>query len=224
MRRRNGVNYGAQSIAARFYRKKIYPLGQDFCGTSKDGTEISFTNYYMQKNGKPFFGVSGEFHFSRMSDARWEDELIKMKMGGLNIVATYVFWIHHEEEEGKFDFTGRRNLWKFIQLCKKHGLYVILRVGPFDHGEVRNGGLPDWLYGKPFEVCKLSEGFLDCVRKLYTQIAAQAEGLFFKDGGPIIGVQIEEDVTFRFGIAAEENAILPFHMDLDEIDLVQATA
>lgn len=176
-----------------FTAKNIYPLGQDFCGTSKDGTEISFTNYYMQKNGKPFFGVSGEFHFSRMSDARWEDELVKMKMGGLNIVATYVFWIHHEEEEGKFDFTGRRNLRKFIQLCKKHGLYVILRVGPFDHGEVRNGGLPDWLYGKPFEVRKLSEGFLDCVRKLYTQIAAQAEGLFFKDGGPIIGVQIDNE-------------------------------
>lgn len=54
--------------------KKIYPLGEDFRGISKNGEEISFTNYYMQKNGKPFFGVSGEFHYSRMSDERWEDE------------------------------------------------------------------------------------------------------------------------------------------------------
>lgn len=128
-----------------------------------------------------------------MSEDRWEDELIKMKMGGVNIVATYVFWIHHEEEEGKFDFTGCRNLGKFIRLCRKHGLYVILRVGPFDHGEVRNGGFPDWLYGKPFEVRKLNEGFLDCVRKLYTQVAVQVEGMFFKDGGPIIGVQIDNE-------------------------------
>lgn len=173
--------------------KNIYPLGDDFRGRSVDGTELSFTNYYMEKNGKPFFGVSGEFHFSRMSETRWEDEIIKMKMGGLNIVATYVFWIHHEEEEGKFDFTGRRDLGKFIRLCRKHGLYVILRVGPFDHGEVRNGGLPDWLYGKPFEVRKLSDGFLSCVRKLYTQIAAQVEGQFFQDGGPIIGVQIDNE-------------------------------
>lgn len=176
-----------------FTAKNIYPLGEEFRGTSRDGTELSFTNYYMEKNRLPFFGVSGELHFSRMSETRWEDEIIKMKMGGLNVVSTYVFWIHHEEEEGKFDFSGRRNLGRFIRLCKKHGLYVILRVGPFNHGEARNGGLPDWLYGKPFEVRKLGEGFLSCVRRLYSEIAAQAEGQFFKDGGPVIGVQIENE-------------------------------
>lgn len=173
--------------------KKIYPLGEDFRGTSESGEEISFTNYYMQKNGKPFFGISGEFHYSRMSDDRWEDELIKMKMCGINMVATYVFWIHHEEEEGVFRFDGCRNLRKFVQLCEKHGLYVILRVGPFDHGEVRNGGLPDWLYGKPFEVRKLNSGFLGYVKRLYSQIGGQVEGMFFKDNGPIIGVQIDNE-------------------------------
>ncbi len=173
--------------------KKIYPLGEDFRGRSSDGTELSFTNYYMEKDGRPFFGVSGEFHFSRMAQDRWEDELVKMKMGGLNVVSTYIFWIHHEEEEGRFDFTGRRDLGRFVRLCWKHGLYVILRVGPFAHGEARNGGLPDWLYGKPFQVRSLNEGFLACVRRLYTQIADQVEGLFFQDGGPIIGVQIDNE-------------------------------
>jgi len=173
--------------------KKIYSLGKDFQGISQNGEELSFTNYYMRKNGKPFFGVSGEFHYSRMSDVRWEDELIKMKMCGINIVASYVFWIHHEEEEGVFRFDGCRNLRKFIDLCGKHGLYVILRVGPFDHGEVRNGGIPDWMYGKPFEVRSLNEGFLFYVRKLYSQLAKQVEGMFFKDNGPIIGVQIDNE-------------------------------
>ncbi len=71
--------------------------------------------------------MSGEFHCSRMEPGRWEDELIKMKLGGVNIVATYGFWNHHEEEEGCFDFTGRRDLGRFVKLCQKHGLYVILR-------------------------------------------------------------------------------------------------
>ncbi len=173
--------------------KNIYPLGEDFRGRSKDGTELSFTNYYMEKNGKPFFGVSGEFHYSRMSDGRWEDELVKMKMGGINVVSTYVFWIHHEEEEGIFRFDGCRNLRKFVGLCQKHGLYVILRVGPFDHGEARNGGIPDWMYGKPFEVRSLNEGFLNCVRRLYVKLAQQVEGMFFQDNGPIIGVQIDNE-------------------------------
>lgn len=182
-----------QVNAADLTSKNIYDIGDDFRGTSRNGEEISFTNYYMQKNGKPFFGVSGEFHFSRMDDSRWEDELIKMKLCGINTIATYVFWIHHEEEEGVFDFEGRKNLRKFLQLCKKLGLYVILRVGPFDHGEVRNGGIPDWMYGQPFEVRKISEGFLFYTKRLYTQIAKQAEGLFFKDNGPIVGVQIDNE-------------------------------
>ncbi len=173
--------------------KNICALGKDFRGVSENGEELSFTNYYMLKNGKPFFGISGEFHYSRMAETRWEDELIKMKMCGINVVATYVFWIHHEEEEGVFRFDGRRNLRRFVELCKKHGLYVILRVGPFDHGEVRNGGIPDWMYGKSFEVRSLNEGFLHCVRQLYTQVGKQVQGMFFKDNGPIIGVQIDNE-------------------------------
>lgn len=68
-----------------------------------------------------------------------------------------------------------------------------MRVGPFDHGEVRNGGIPDWMYGKPFEVRSLNEGFLMYTRRLYLQIAHQAEGMFFQDNGPVIGVQIENE-------------------------------
>lgn len=173
--------------------KNIYPLGEDFCGDNPSGEEISFTNYYMEKNGKPFLGISGEFHYSRMSDTRWEDEIIKMKMGGINVMVTYAFWIHHEEEEGVFCFDGCRNIRKFIELCNKHGLYVILRLGPFDHGEVRNGGMPDWIYGKPFEPRCLDEGFLFYARRLYTAIADQVKGLFFADGGPIIGLQIDNE-------------------------------
>ncbi len=174
-------------------KKETHPLGEDFRGRNRSGEEISWNNYYMEKNGRPFFGVSGEFHFSRMEEGRWEDELLKMKMGGVNVVSTYVFWNHHEEEEGVFDFSGRRNLRRFVQLCGRCGLYVILRIGPFNHGEARNGGLPDWLYGKPFEVRQINDGFLECVRRLYAQIGAQAKGLFFEEDGPVIGVQLDNE-------------------------------
>lgn len=170
-----------------------YPLGEGFRGAGPRGEELALTNYYLTKDGRPFFGVSGELHFSRLSPDRWEDELLKMKLGGVNVVSTYVFWLHHEEEEGVFRFDGRRDLRRFVELCGRHGLYVILRVGPFCHGEVRNGGLPDWLYGKPFESRGLDEGFLACTRRLYARIAAQVEGLFFRDGGPIIAVQLDNE-------------------------------
>lgn len=176
-----------------FEKKKYHSLGDDFSGMNPEGEKISFTNYYMEKNEKPFLAVSGEFHYSRCEDCRWEDEILKMKMCGISVISSYVFWIHHEEEEGVFDFTGRRDLRKFVELCKKHGMYVILRIGPFAHGEVRNGGLPDWLYGKPFEVRKLSEGFLSYTRRFYEQISQQIGGLLYKDGGPVIAVQIDNE-------------------------------
>ncbi len=174
-------------------KQEIKRLSDKFFGKDAEGNEIGFNTYYMERNGKPFFGISGECHYSRVHENQWEDTILKMKMSGINVVSTYIFWNHHEEEEGRFRFDGNRNIRKFLKLCKKHGMYVIVRIGPFDHGEVRNGGLPDWLYGKPFEVRSANEGFLSCTRKLYRKLAEQFEGLYFKDGGPIIGTQIENE-------------------------------
>ncbi|MBT1181130.1 beta-galactosidase [Bifidobacterium sp. CP2] len=170
-----------------------FPITRNDWGVSPDGTAVDFTNYYMTFDGEPFYGVCGEFHYSRMDPSRWDAELAKMAAGGVNVIATYVFWNHHEEHENQWDFTGRRNLRRFVELCAKHGLKVIVRMGPFDHGEVRNGGIPDWMYGKPYEVRSVDPGFLDKVRDLYAHIAAQLDGLYFKDGGPIVAAQLDNE-------------------------------
>ena len=60
----------------------------------------------------------GEFHYTRCPENEWREELFKMKAGGIDIVSTYVFWIHHEEIEGRFDWSGPRNLSRFVQLCQ----------------------------------------------------------------------------------------------------------
>lgn len=183
-----GYRIDASEDQKRIVAKTGYMEGQ-----SPSGDRLGFTNYYMEKNGQPFFGICGEFHYCRYPEDRWEDELIKMKMGGINIVCTYIFWNVHEEIQGTFDWSGRRDLRRFIELCGKHGLYVIIRIGPFDHGEIRNGGLPDWLFGRPFEVRSNDEEYLSYVRVLYAEIGAQVQGLLFRQGGPIIGTQIENE-------------------------------
>lgn len=184
------MNY---TVDCRVQAKSIYPSTLRLGGTNPDGVTIGFTNYYMEFSGKPFIAICGEFHYSRYPETEWEAELVKMKMSGINVIATYIFWNHHEEIEGKFDWQGNRNLREYVELCGKHGLYVILRIGPFCHGEARNGGLPDWLLGRPFEVRSNDEGYLRYVRVLYEEIGKQAEGLMFKDGGPVIGVQLENE-------------------------------
>lgn len=165
----------------------------DLGGSNPRGDTISVNNRFIEMNHKPFFPVVGEFHYSRYPNQYWEEEILKMKAAGLNVIATYVFWNIHEREKGVFDWEGDRNLRRFVELCEKHNMYVIVRVGPFCHGEIRNGGLPDWLYGQPFDVRSNDPGYLFYVDRLYRQIAKQLDGKLFKDGGKIIGIQLENE-------------------------------
>ena len=76
-----------------------FPIG----GTSPDGHVFSANQRFLTLDGKPWFPLMGEYHFSRSPAAEWEREILKMKAGGLTVISTYVFWIHHEETEGVFD-------------------------------------------------------------------------------------------------------------------------
>ena len=172
---------------------RAFHIAQEGRNVSPDGHRIDFTNYYMTYDGKPFFGVSAEFHFSRLDSRMWDKELAKLKDAGVNIISTYVFWNHHEPTKGTWDFTGRRNLRRFVELCQEHGLFVIVRMGPFDHGEVRNGGIPDWVFSEPCEARSTDPLFLALTRQLYQHIADQLRGLYFKDGGPVIAAQLDNE-------------------------------
>ncbi|MBP6759047.1 MAG: beta-galactosidase, partial [Flavobacterium sp.] len=165
----------------------------DLGGKNPAGEEISVNSFYLEKNGKPFIPVIGEFHFSRYPHQYWDEELKKMKAGGITVVATYVFWNMHEFKEGKFDWAGDLDVRRFTELCAQNGLEVLMRVGPFAHGEIRNGGLPDWLYGRPIDVRSNDPAYLFYTNRLYQEIGQQLKGLMFKDGGPIIGVQLENE-------------------------------
>ena len=163
-----------------------------------------FTKDYLTKNNQPWFPVMGEFHYSRYPDAYWKESVYKMKAGGVDIISTYVFWNHHEEIEGEYNFSGQRNLRKFTETVKECGMKMFLRIGPWAHGEVRNGGFPDWLLKKDFEPRTNQEAYFDEVRKFYTEIAHQVKGLLHKDGGPIIGIQIENEYGHCGGLKGEE--------------------
>lgn len=165
----------------------------DLGGSNPKGDTISVNSFYIERNGKPFIPVIGEFHYSRYPYKYWDEQLKKMKAGGITIVATYVFWNLHEFKEGQFSWTDDLNLRRFVELCGKNGMEVIVRVGPFAHGEMRNGGFPDWLYGRPIEVRTNDPAYLFYANRFYQEIGKQLKGLMFKDGGPIIGTQIENE-------------------------------
>ncbi len=172
---------------------KRTPVPHPMRGKDASGNLYEVDNISFLKNGKRFYPVMGEFHFSRYEPEDWEEELQKIRAGGVGIAATYVFWIHHEEKEGEWDFTGCRNLKGFLQTCKKVGMPVWLRIGPWAHGECRNGGFPDWLVSDGAPVRTNHPVYLERVKKFYNKLGEQAEGMMCKDGGPVIGIQLENE-------------------------------
>jgi beta-galactosidase len=158
-----------------------------------DGAAISIDSNSLLMNGKPWMAVMGEIHYSRLPQSEWRDELLKMKAGGITIVASYVFWIHHEEEQGKWDWSGQRDLRKFVQTCAEVGLPVVIRCGPWCHGEVRNGGLPDWLVKSGCKLRSEDPLFIAKTRILYAEMEKRLRGLLWKDGGPVIAAQVDNE-------------------------------
>lgn len=181
------------SIDLRNPIQKVVPGPAHWQGSSLQGDKISFTNFYMELNAKPILLIAGEIHPTRTCEDFWEESILRMKSGGLNTISFYILWNHIEQRPGKFDFTGNRNIKRFVELCKKHGMFVWPRIGPFCNSEALHGGLPSWLYGQPMIERSNDPNYLFYVERLYKEIAKQFEGLFFKDSGPIIAIQIENE-------------------------------
>jgi Beta-galactosidase len=160
--------------------------------TARDGQTLEVNSRYLELDGKPWLPVMGEFHYVRVPEHDWNAELLKMKASGVDIVSTYVFWNYHEPQPGQFDWRGNRDLRHFVQLCAQDGLKVVLRIGPWAHGEVRFGGLPDWVV-QSMPTRRNDPTYLHYVGLFYAQIAEQVRGLWWKDDGPVIGVQIENE-------------------------------
>jgi len=161
-------------------------------GKSPDGTVLGVNHQYWTRNGQPWLPVMGEFHYVRYPSQEWERQLIAMKSGGLSIVATYVLWVNHENPKGTWKWDGDEDLRRFVQLCQKHSLYVWLRAGPYCNAESRNGGYPDFIAQMPNKRTN-DPAYLGEVERLYAQVGEQVKGLMFKDGGPIIGFQLENE-------------------------------
>ena len=168
-------------------------------GYLKLGTSIATGNHsltansqYLLRDGKPWLPVMGEFHYTRSPVGTWEAELQKMKSAGIDVVASYVIWNHHEEVENQFDWRGNRDLRLFLQLAEKTGLKAMVRIGPWSHAEVRYGGVPDWVVNT-MPTRSNDAQYLLFVERFYNQIGRQLKGKLWKDGGPVIGIQIENE-------------------------------
>lgn len=176
--------------------------------------EFRITEDNFKLGGHDFFVCSGEIHYFRVRPENWAAHLKKAKAANLNTVSTYIPWDWHEYEEGRFDFTGQtnpqRNLLGFIELCRKNGLYLIVKPGPYILAEYKDHGIPQWLLsshpeilslnkdGKPFNharVTLLHPTYLKYAKLWYDRIMGIIrENSVARAGGIIISMQVCNEI------------------------------
>lgn len=154
---------------------------------------VTWDRYSLLFDGRRVCPVMGEIHYSRLPDSEWVTAVRRMKEGGVTLLSTYVFWNHIEECEGIFRWDGQRSLRHFLEVCKEQNMPVVLRMGPFCHGESRNGGIPDWVFSKGCKVRDENPTFMAMTERFYRQIFTQVKGLQWKDGGPVIAAQFDNE-------------------------------
>ncbi len=157
-------------------------------------SEIKFENRNVIIDGKNVRIISGAMHYFRIHPDLWNDRLDKAAAFGLNCIETYCCWNLHEPKPGKFNFSGMLDLERYIRLVQEHGLYMILRPGPYICAEWDNGGLPAWLLAEPgMEIRRMNEPYLKAFKRYFDRLLPIIRKYQYTAGGPVIMTQIENE-------------------------------
>ncbi|MDR2535032.1 MAG: beta-galactosidase [Treponema sp.] len=162
---------------------------------------------------KPVLLLAGEIHYFRLDPKDWQDRLNRLRECGMNTVASYIPWLIHEQQQGEVDLDGtthpRHNLKAFIELCEKNDFYLFLRPGPFIMAEMKNDGIPYWVYETcPDAIPRGFEGvppttptldytapsFLKAAKSWYRQVMGLIAQHTPNKGGSVIAVQLDNEI------------------------------
>ncbi|WP_232547309.1 glycoside hydrolase family 35 protein [Propioniciclava soli] len=145
------------------------------------------------RDGRPHQIISGAVHYFRVHPELWRDRLERVAALGLNTVETYLAWNYHERTPGTIDFSGPRDVRRFIELAGELGLDVLVRPGPYICAEWDFGGLPAWLMRTPMALRTADPAFLATVDRWLDAAVAEIAPLLATRGGPVVGVQVENE-------------------------------
>jgi hypothetical protein len=184
-------------------------------------------------DGRPTFLYGGELQYFRVrapdfdpsrTHRMWEESLNLMLRAGMNLVTTYVPWDYHNPEPGRWDFTGARDLARFLELVAERGMYLCFKPGPLITAEWPGGigtfgAVPAWWKrahpealarradGKPFSFSAvgrraqrqpsyLHPTFLEAVREWYARSLAFARPYL---GQNLVAVQVDNETNLYWG-------------------------
>ena len=163
--------------------------------TTETQPVIQIARDYLLIQGTPRFIYGGDVNYCRMRRRWWRDRLQKLRAAGMNTIAFYGTWLYHEPEEARWTFDGDLDLGAFMDLCQQEGFFTIPRIGPFVHGEMRNGGLPQWLVDKLGNRVRTNDpDYLHYTGDWYDHVLPIIAPRLITRGGSAILIQMENEL------------------------------
>jgi beta-galactosidase GanA len=192
-------------------------------GTTGTVHSVTFDRYSMVIDGRRVPLWSGEVHPFRLpSPSLWRDILQKLAATGYNAVSVYAAWSYHSPAPGTYDFTGVRDIGRFLDMAAEAGLYVIMRPGPYINGETDAGGYPGWLTATAGRARTSDPAYLRYADEWLSAVNAEvAPRQYTRGGGTVVLYQLENEYASYVTSSAGKDymAHLYAHVRSDGIDV-----
>jgi Glycosyl hydrolases family 35 len=196
--------------------------------TGQNPIDVSYDKRSILLNGQRSLFIGGSMHPTRATPLTWDLALDKAVDNGLNLITIYVLWAAHQPTANSTldwnlspkPISGDKNEWSIssaIRSAAKRGLFVHIRIGPFDCAEYNYGGIPEWipLLHPDMEMRSLDGQWLDLMEQFVKSIVSylQNERLFAYQGGPIIMAQIENEINgdVETGVKRSDDDLVSHH-------------
>ncbi len=156
--------------------------------------QITYDSHSLIIDGAPVLLQAAEFHYFRLpSPSLWRDVLEKYRAAGFNAVSVYFDWAFHSPAPGVYDFTGVRDVDRFLRTAEEVGLYVIARPGPYINAETTGGGFPAWLKLVPGRARSSDAGYTAAYRDWLSHIDPIIARHQVTRGGSVILFNVENE-------------------------------
>ncbi|GHE58995.1 beta-galactosidase [Streptomyces spiralis] len=186
---------GAAALTAALPTAARAAVPQAGSGAQAARHTVTFDRYSLVVDGERVPLWSGEVHPFRLpSPSLWRDVLQKMRASGYNAVSVYASWNYHSPAPGHYDFTGVRDLGRFLDMAAETGLYVIARPGPYINGETDAGGFPGWLTATSGHARTSDPDYLEYADEWLTAVnEVIAPRQYTKGRGTVVLYQLENE-------------------------------
>ncbi|MEW6201402.1 MAG: beta-galactosidase [bacterium] len=177
----------------------------------------------LEIGGKVYPLYSGDMHYWRVAPQAWGRALERVVDMGFKFICTYIPWSVHETARGNYDFGSRshaNDIARFLSLCRKKGLFVLVRPGPHINAEITYFGYPKRIFALQEILSRNPDGAPVIIpapprmfpapgyasERFYEEVALYFDALcpilkehLYPDG-PIVGVQADNELSFFFRI------------------------